>query len=61
MSASDEPVMPGATCLNCGAVRTGPHCSACGQRVLDLEQRLEAGRTQIETWELEVDRALGLR
>ena len=31
------------------------------QRVIDLEQRLKARRTEIETWEGEIDRALGLR
>ncbi len=31
------------------------------QRVIDLEQRLDRRRTEIETWEGEIDRALGLR
>ena len=31
------------------------------QRVITLEQRLKARQTEIETWEGEIDRALGLR
>ena len=31
------------------------------QTVIDLEQRLDKRRTEIETWEGEIDRALGLR
>ncbi len=31
------------------------------QRVIDLEQRLAARRAEIETWEGEIDRVLGLR
>ena len=31
------------------------------QRVIDLEQRLTARRREIETWEGEIDRVLGLR
>jgi len=34
---------------------------AARQRVIVLEQKLEARRTEIETWEGEIDRALGLR
>jgi chromosome segregation ATPase len=34
---------------------------AAQQRVIGLEQRLDARRTEIETWEGEIDRALGLR
>lgn len=31
------------------------------QRVIDLEQRLDRRRVEIETWEGEIDRYLGLR
>jgi len=34
---------------------------AVEQRVIDLVQRLDTRRTEIETWEGEIDRALGLR
>lgn len=34
---------------------------ALQQRVIDLEQRLDDRRTEIETWEGEIDRVLGLR
>ena len=34
---------------------------ATRQRVIDLEQRLDKRRAEIETWEVEIDRVLGLR